>query len=291
MSDDAARRARLAEAVAGEYELLEELGRGGMATVHRARELALGREVAIKVMAPELLAVEGMAERFVNEARIAAALSHPHIIPIHAVRRHGDVLYFVMKYVAGRPLDAILRDAGPLPVDVVRAVLTQVGAALDAAHRRGVVHRDVKPANILIDEHGDAVVADFGIARVSEQPGRTQAGQTVGTPQYMSPEQCAGTPLSGAADQYALGVVAYELLTGRPPITGEGLVQVVWNMMHQRMVPVAERRADCPAALALAVHRMLAHDAADRFPSVADAIAALPALALAPDAPARRTLV
>lgn len=283
-------RARLAEAVADDYALLHELGRGGMASVHLARDLALDRLVAIKVMAPELAALPEMAERFLQEARIAAALAHPHIIPIYAVRRRGDLLYIVMRYVAGRPLDDVLRAAGPLPLPMVRAILTQVAAALEAAHRAGVVHRDIKPANILLDEHGDAVVADFGIARLAEQPGRTQAGQTVGTPEYMSPEQCAGGVVTGATDQYALGVVAYELLTGKPPFTGDSIVQIVWKMVHEAVQPLASRRPDCAGPVAVAVHRMLAHRAEDRWGSVTEAIAALGPLALGADDPQRAAL-
>ncbi len=280
----------LREAVEGDYEILSELGQGGMAAVFLARDLTLGRKVAIKVMAPQLMAVPGMAERFLQEARIAAALSHPHIIPIHAVRRRGDLLYIVMRFVAGRSLDRILAESGPLPAETVRAILTQVGGALEAAHRAGVIHRDIKPANILIDEQGDAVVADFGIARLGEQPGTTQAGQTVGTPEYMSPEQCSGGALTGAADQYSLGVVAYELLTGAPPFTGEGLVQIVWKMINESPAPLTSRVPGCDPVVAGTVHRMLARDAGERWPSVADAVAALPAVTFAADSPARRAL-
>ncbi|MCE9601572.1 MAG: protein kinase [Gemmatimonadetes bacterium] len=284
-------RRRLADATAGDYDILSELGRGGMATVYLAHDLSLDRRVAIKVMSPQLAAVDGMAERFLLEARVAAALSHPHIVPIHAVRRSGDLLYFVMKYVAGRSLDAVIAEVGPLRVPVVCRVLRQVGAALEAAHRSGIVHRDIKPANILIDERGDAVVADFGIARVAERRGLTQAGQTVGTPEYMSPEQCSGESLTGAADQYSLGVVAYELLTGAPPFTGDGLMQVVWRMVHEELVPLDMRRPDCEGAVATVVHRMLAHRADERWPSVADAVAALPTTAHGAADPVRDELI
>jgi serine/threonine-protein kinase len=282
---------RLAEATAHDYEILGELGHGGMATVFLARDLSLGRKVAIKVMSPQLLSVDGMAERFLMEARIAAALSHPNIIPIHAVRRSGDVLFFVMKHIAGRSLDRILLDHGPLPIDAVRAIVTQVGTALDAAHAAGVIHRDIKPHNILIDEHGDAVVADFGIARLTERPGMTQVGQAVGTPAYMSPEQCTGDAVTGAADQYSLGIVAYELLTGRPPFTGESLMQIVWRMVHEPAAPLASVRPECPASLAAAVHRMIEQQTTARWPTMRDAIAALPPLVPGPGDPVRRLLV
>lgn len=291
MTDIDPMRARLAEAIAGDYDLLEELGRGGMATVHLAHDRALDRRVAIKVMAPHLVAVDGMAERFLQEARVAAALSHPHIVPIHAVRRSGDLLYFVMRYVEGRSLDVILAERGPLPVPMVRAILTQVGSALEAAHRKGVIHRDIKPANILIDEHGDAVVADFGIARVGARPGTTEVGQTVGTPEYMSTEQCAGWALTGAADQYSLGVVAYELLAGAPPFRGATLLEVVWKMVNEPAMPVIVHRRDVAEGLSDAIERMMSRRADERFPSVSDAIASLPPLTLAPDDPVRRELI
>ncbi|MBK7907835.1 MAG: protein kinase [Gemmatimonadetes bacterium] len=291
MTDIDPMRARLAEAIAGDYDLLDELGRGGMATVHLAHDRALDRRVAIKMMAPHLVAVDGMAERFLQEARVAAALSHPHIVPIHAVRRSGDLLYFVMRYVEGRSLDVILAERGPLPVPMVRAILTQVGSALEAAHRKGVIHRDIKPANILIDEHGDAVVADFGIARVGARPGTTEVGQTVGTPEYMSTEQCAGWALTGAADQYSLGVVAYELLAGAPPFRGATLLEVVWKMVNEPAMPVIVHRRDVAEGLSDAIERMMSRRAEERFPSVSDAIASLPPLTLAPDDPVRRELI
>ena len=171
----------------GEYEVLTELGRGGMATVDLAHDIALDRKVAIKVMSPALFSGEGMVERFKREARTAAALSHPHIIPIFAVKESQDLLYFVMKFVEGRPLDSIIKEVGPLPIPMVQAILTQVGGALGYAHRHGVIHRDVKPANIMLDSEGWAVVTDFGIAKVAEVHGLTMTGATVGTPSYMSP--------------------------------------------------------------------------------------------------------
>src|SRR5712691_8888350 len=168
----------LRQATLGAYEVLAEVGHGGMATVYLAHDLALDRKVAIKVLEPALLLMgEGMAERFKREARTAAALSHPHIIPIYAVKEGEHVLYFVMKYVQGRPLDSVIRDVGPLPIPMVQAIVAQVGDALGYAHRHGVIHRDVKSANIMLDEEGWAVVTDFGIAE-----GLTMTGVTVGTP-------------------------------------------------------------------------------------------------------------
>src|SRR5438034_247225 len=218
---DAVRQATL-----GEYEILGELGRGGMATVYLAHDIALDRQVAIKVMAPALLAGEGMAERFKREARTAASLSHPNIIPIYAVRETEQTLYFVMKLIEGRPLDSIIHEIGPLPIPMVQAIVHQVGSALGYAHKRGVVHRDVKAANVMVDSDGWAVVTDFGIAKVAEAHGLTVTGATVGTPSYMSPEQCGAKDLTGASDQYSLGVVAYEMLTGRLPFTAVSVVTI-----------------------------------------------------------------
>src|SRR6266705_1963449 len=218
----------LREAALGEYEVLAELGHGGMATVYLAHDLALDRKVAIKVLAPALLLMgEGMVERFKREARTAAALSHPHIIPIYAVKESEHVLYFVMKYVQGRALDTVIRDVGTLPIPMVQTILAQVGDALGYARRHGVIHRDIKSANIMLDEDGRAVVTDFGIAKVVQAEGLTMTGVTVGTPTYMSPEQCATRDVTGASDQYSLGVVAYEMLTGRLPFQGESTMAVM----------------------------------------------------------------
>ena len=183
-------RQNLRDATLGEYEILAELGRGGMATVFLAHDISLDRKVAIKVMAPHLLEGEGMLERFKLEARTAAQLSHPHIIPIYAVRETDDVVYFAMKFIEGRPLDAIIKKMGPLPIPMVKDILTKVGQALGYAHRRNVVHRDVKPGNIMIDEESTPIVADFGIAKVTQGQGLTMTGAAIGTPSYMSPEQC-----------------------------------------------------------------------------------------------------
>src|SRR5947208_1202464 len=257
----------LRQATLGQYEILAELGRGGMATVYLAHDLALDRKVAIKVLAPALLLMgEGMVERFKREARTAAALSHPHIIPIYAVKESEHVPYFVMKYVQGRALDTVIRDVGTLPIPMVQTILAQVGDALGYAHRHGVIHRDIKSANIMLDEDGRAVVTDFGIAKVVQAEGLTMTGVTVGTPTYMSPEQCATRDVTGASDQYSLGVVAYEMLTGRLPFLGESTMAVMYAHFNERPRPVAELRPDCPPNLSAGVMRMLEKDPARRWP-------------------------
>ena len=259
----------------GEYEILGELGRGGMATVYAAHDIALDRRVAIKVISPSLGASPALVERFRREARTAASLSHPNIIPIYSVRHADRLLYFVMKHVDGRPLDSILRETGALPVPTVQAILGQVAGAVGYAHRHGVVHRDIKPGNILIDDEGWCVVTDFGIAKVAESEGLTTSGMMVGTPAYMSPEQCLSNNISGASDQYALGVVAYEMLTGRLPFPGTSMMSVMYAHVHVPVPAIEELRTECPPELAGAVMRMLAKEPGDRWPSIEEAVAAL----------------
>src|SRR3989475_319438 len=282
----------LRHATLGEYEILAELGRGGMATVYLAHDLALDRKVAIKVLAPALLLMgEGMVERFKREARTAAALSHPHIIPIYAVKESEHVLYFVMKYVQGRALDTVIRDVGTLPIPMVQTILAHVGDALGYAHRHGVIHRDVKSANIMLDEDGWAVVTDFGIAKVVQAEGLTLTGVTVGTPTYMSPEQIGTHEVTGASDQYSLGVVAYEMLTGKLPFHGESIMSVMYAHFNEPARPVTELRPDCPPNLAAAVMRMLEKDPARRWPSMDDLVAVCGRPSLRQDDPIRSEMV
>jgi serine/threonine protein kinase/alpha-tubulin suppressor-like RCC1 family protein/uncharacterized protein YjdB len=263
----------LRRATIGEYDIAGELGRGGMATVFLAHEIALDRKVAIKVMSPALLSSgKGMADRFKREARTAAKLSHPHIIPIYGVRESGKLLFFVMKYVEGIALDTIIKQHGALPIKMVQAVLAQAGGALDYAHRNGVVHRDIKPANIMVDIDGWVIVTDFGIAKVRESQGLTMTGATIGTPTYMSPEQCSAKEITGATDQYSLGIAAYEMLTGKVPFDADSVMSLMWQHFHEPPPPLLERRPDCPPVLAQAVERMLAKAAADRWPSLEEAI-------------------
>jgi serine/threonine-protein kinase len=193
---------------------------------------------------------EGMVERFKREARTAAALSHPHIIPIYAVKESHNILFFVMKYVSGRPLDAVIHDVGGLPIKMVQTIVAQLGDALAYAHRHGVIHRDIKSANIMLDDEGWAVVTDFGIAKVEAAQGLTMTGVTVGTPAYMSPEQCASVEVTGATDQYSLGVVAYEALTGRLPFRSTSSMTVMYAHFNERPEDVTKLRPDCPENLA-----------------------------------------
>lgn len=282
---------RVRHAALGEYEILTELGRGGMATVYLAHDIQLDRKVALKVMLPSLLEGDDMVERFRLEARTAAQLSHPHIIPIYAVRATENLVYFVMKFVEGRPLDAIIKELGPLPIPMVRSILSRVGEALGYAHRKGVVHRDIKPANLMIDVEGQPIVTDFGIAKVADARGLTMSGTMIGTPTYMSPEQCSAGDITGASDQYSLGVVAYQMIAGRVPFEAESIVGLLYKHVHEDPGDLLRARADCPPSLAAAVTRMLAKDPHARFPTMEAAVEAIGAVTLAFDDPIRTQLV
>jgi serine/threonine protein kinase len=280
----------LRQATIGEYDVQAELGRGGMAAVFLAHDVALDRKVAVKVMSPALLTGEGMAERFKREARTAASLSHPNIIPIYAVKESAHLLFFVMKFIEGRSLDSVIGEVGPLPIPLVQAVLHQVGDALGYAHRRGVIHRDIKPANIMVDSDGHTIVTDFGIAKVVEAKGLTMTGSTVGTPAYMSPEQCAARDITGASDQYSLGIVAYEMLTGKPPFDADTLVGLLYAQCHTPPTPITAVRSDLPTSIAAAVMRMLEKDPARRFATVEEAVKAIGGTPMDLDDPRREEM-
>jgi len=282
-------RGQLEKATQGEFEVLKELGRGGMAAVYLARDLALGRNVAIKVMAPGLLLGPGMVDRFRQEAVTVANLHHPNIVTIHTVRQAGRLHFFVMQVVEGGSLETLLERPEPLPVPLIQVILFQVGTGLSYAHRHGVIHLDIKPANVLLDGEGNAILTDFGIAKVATATNLTQTGSTIGTPSYMSPEQCRAGELSNASDQYSLGVVAYEMLSGEPPFSGAAFEIM---QAHNSEAPAAlrGRSPDCPPELEAAVLKMLAKDPEQRFPSVAEAIEAIGGYIPGPRDPVRLEL-
>ena len=263
---------RLRRATIGRYDIYAELGSGGMATVFLALDLALDRKVAIKVMSPSLANSPEAIERFRREARVAAALSHPNIIGIYAVGDDPDLAFYVMKFIEGRSLDSVIRDEGQQSVGFVQAVLQYAGTALEYAHQRGVVHRDIKPANFMLDKDGWLVVTDFGIAKMEEVQSLTLSGTLVGTPFYMSPEQFNGAALTGASDQYALGIVAYELLTGRTPFHAATLAEVMRGHLLDPPPAVRQVRPDVSVEMEAGLMRMIAKEPADRFPSLADAV-------------------
>ena len=225
-----------------EYEVIDELGRGGMAIVFKAKETELDREVAIKVLPFSLAFDKEFVERFQREARTSAKLEHPNIIPIYRVGKSGRVIYFVMKFLRGKPLSSVLaaRGAG-LPPAEIRRVLADVSRALAYAHKSGIVHRDIKPDNIMFDEHGHAVVTDFGIAKAASGGKLTGTGMSIGTPHYMSPEQAKAQALDGRSDIYSLGVVAYQCLTGAVPFDGEDSFSIGYkHIMEELPTPPLE---------------------------------------------------
>ncbi|MBA3658576.1 MAG: serine/threonine protein kinase, partial [Gemmatimonadales bacterium] len=248
-------------ALGPQYRLERELGRGGMGVVFLATDTTLDRRVAVKVVHPELTTHGSVVRRFLAEARTIARLRHQGIVAVHTAGSADGLLYYVMDEVEGESLRDRLNRELRLPAGDVERILADLAAALDAAARAGVVHRDVKPENVLLDAvTGRAMLADFGIARAMEgDTGDPATGQgvAVGTPAYMSPEQASGEAVDCRSDIYALGVVGYEMLTGHPPFRGAHRV-VVSKHIAERPVPVSRLRADAPAALAAAVMRALA---------------------------------
>ena len=263
----------LQEAVAGRYSIVRELGRGGMGIVFLAREVALERPVAIKLLPPSLAQSASHRTRFVKEARTAAALSHPHIVPIHSVEEHASLVFFVMGFVDGETLAERVARAGPLGSAEAVRVTQEVAWALAHAHAHDVIHRDVKPENILLERGGGrALVTDFGIAWANDAMTTSSAGKIVGTPRYMSPEQASGEPLDGRSDVYSLGAVAYFATTGRPPIDGTTAMAILANQVSQTPPSLAAARGDLPPRFVAAIDRCLAKDRAARWAS-AEALA------------------
>ncbi len=262
--------AKLAEATAGDYRVERELGRGGMATVYLAHDVNLDRKVAIKVMGADLFSAgDVLVDRFLREARTGARLNHPHIIPVYAVRQSKELIYFVMKFIDGKPLDDVIRKSGPLPIPLVARVIAQVADALAYAHRNGIVHRDIKPGNIMLDKEGWVILTDLGIAKVNDKSLLTATGSTIGTPTYMSPEQSTGSKeTSGASDQYSLGCVAFEMLTGQPPFVADSVIALIFQHNAEPPPPVQSLRPDTPGGIVAAVARMLEKAPEDRFASM-----------------------
>jgi serine/threonine protein kinase len=265
---------RVRRATIGRYDVYAELGAGGMATVYLALDLALDRHVAIKVLHPSLASAADNIERFKREAKVAASLDHPNIIGIYAVGDDPELAYFVMKYIEGRAVDSVVREHGAQTVPFVRSVVVAAGKALHYAHTKGVIHRDVKPANFMLDKEGWLVVTDFGIAKLEEAKGLTMTGSIIGTPYYMAPEQFQGVPVTAAADQYALGVVTYELLTGVQPFAGDTVAEVMKGHLFDPIPSVRTTRPDVPEALDATITKMLAKDPAERFATLEQAVAA-----------------
>jgi serine/threonine protein kinase len=258
---------RLARALKGRYEIDRMLGRGGMAAVYLAQDLVLERQVAIKVLPPDMTRDAQLVARFQQEAKTAARLDHPSIIPIHRVENEAGLVYIVMKYVSGQSLEDLL-DRGPLPIHHVRHILGEAALALGHAHRRHIVHRDVKPANIMLEEDGRVVLTDFGISKALQATTQiTGTGTIIGTPQYMAPEQAKGREVDGRADQYSLAVVGYRALTGKLPFEGDAH-SILYQQVHEPPPPLLDRRPDTPPDLRIALERALAKDSKARFPTM-----------------------
>src|SRR2546428_190693 len=262
---------RLARALAGRYTLVRELGQGGMATVYLGTDLKLGRQVAIKALPPTTRAYLGSG-RFQREVLLAAQLSHPHIVPLFEADEADGILFYVMGYVEGESLEDRLASEGPLPLADALRIAAEVGDALQYAHEVGVLHRDVKPANILLSR-AHAMVADFGIAKLMEQvkggqSSLTGAGLTPGTAEYMSPEQAGGAErLDARSDVYALAAVLYEMLVGEPPFTGPSVQAIVARVLTERPRPPRTVRPQVPPHVEHAIASGLAKVPADRPPS------------------------
>lgn len=255
----------------GDYRLEAVIGRGGMSIVYRAENMRLSSLVAVKVLAPELALNDVFRERFIHESRVAASLSHPNVIPIFDAGPYEDLLYIAMRYVAGPDLKSVLREHGALPPEQALLLVSQAGRALDAAHKRGLVHRDVKPANILIERGTDGdpdhvYLADFGITKHAlSQSGLTATGQFVGTIDYVAPEQILGKPIDGRCDIYSLGCVLYECLTGRVPFKKEHDAAVIWAQVEEQPPPPSTLLPALPAEIDEVIATSMAKDPDDRY--------------------------
>src|SRR4051794_3222543 len=250
----------------GRYRLDAQIGAGGMSTVYRAFDVTLERRVAIKLMHREIASDSDQLERFRREARSVAQLSHPHIVGVIDVGEDDGRPYIVFEYVEGETLKDRIRRMGSLPIDEAVAYAIEIARALGAAHARGIVHRDIKPQNVLIDEEGTAKVTDFGIARSLDDEGLTADGRVLGTTDYVSPEQALGHDVNGQSDLYSLGVVLYEMLTGDVPFHGENQVAVAMKHVREDLPDVQRLRPEVSAATAALLDRMTDQDPEHRSP-------------------------
>jgi serine/threonine protein kinase len=281
--------------IAGRYELASRIGSGGMGTVWRGRDLLLDRDVAVKLLHEGLAADASFAERFRREARAAASLSHPNIVAVYDTGdgEEGGVPFIVMEFVAGESLSALLRRNGPLPVEDTVRIGRAILAALAHAHARGLVHRDMKPGNVLFDaETKHAKVVDFGIAKgMEDTAGLTRTSGLIGTAAYLSPEQVSGKAATPVSDVYAVGCLLYACLTGEPPFGGDTAVVVAMKHLQEPVASLRERRPDVPPQLEAVIMHALAKDPADRFSSAQEMDAALAATGLDTQAASEPTVV
>jgi serine/threonine-protein kinase len=253
----------------GKYEVKDLLGAGGMATVYRAYQQEMDRFVAVKVLPPHPAMDPSYIERFRQEARTIARLQHPHILPVYDYGSEDDILYLVMAYIEGGALNDLIAE-GPLNLRQVEKILRETASALDYAHRQGIIHRDLKPANILLDSEGHALLADFGIAKLAEGGASLTGTALVGTPAYMSPEQGKGLPATARSDIYALGVVVYEMLTGRQPYAADTAMMLILRHIQDPIPNIAELVEGLPQSVNLVMQRVLAKDPAERYATATD---------------------
>jgi serine/threonine protein kinase len=260
---------------AGEYEILREIGRGGMGVVYLARERSLARDVAMKVLPPNLTYGKGVIGRFRREARTAAALEHPSIVPVYRIAPGGRLFWYTMKYLEGRSLAEVLLERKTMPLPATITILERIADALDYAHQRHVIHRDVKPANVMLEPRGHVVVMDFGIAKDAAGGTLARSEAILGTPYYMSPEQCKGETLTGAADQYSVGIMAYQMLCGRVPFDSKTVVDLLQKHCTEVPAPLKAMQPGLSRHVYEAVERAIAKNPNERFPSVTAFIRAL----------------
>ncbi|MCZ7546491.1 MAG: serine/threonine protein kinase [Anaerolineae bacterium] len=254
----------------GQYEIIEELGHGGMSTVYRARQASMGREVAIKVLAAELAREKGFMERFTKEVQLIALLEHPHILPVIDYGETNGAAYLVMRFLQGGSLSDRIKQ-GPFSLSEANAMLNQIASALDYAHRRGVIHRDLKPSNILMDKDGNCYLTDFGIAKIAHiDDGLTTTGHVMGTPAYMSPEQGLGLPINGRADIYALGLILYEMLVRRRPFTADSPPALIFQHVYHPPPRPTVLNPDLPQAVEEVVLKALAKRPEERYQTPMD---------------------
>src|SRR5690348_5258890 len=259
----------------GRYRLEDRIGAGGMSTVYRATDETLQRTVAIKLMNREIATDSDQLERFRREARAVAQLSHPHIVGVIDYGEDDGRPYIVFEYVEGETLKERIRRSGRLPITEAVAYAIEIARALGTAHARHIVHRDVKPQNVMIDEEGSAKVTDFGIARTLDEEGLTADGRVLGTTDYVSPEQALGRPVTGQSDLYSLGIVLYEMLTGEVPFKGENQVAVAMKHVREQIPDVQYKRPEVSSALAAVVDAATAKRIEDRYADDAELIADL----------------
>src|SRR5467141_776496 len=262
---------RLQRLVEGKYKVERMVGKGGMGAVFLAHDLTLEREVAIKVLPPDISMDEHIVKRFQQEAKTAAKLDHTNIIPIYRVESEGGLNYFVMKYIAGTSLEDVLDQKQTLTIDYIQRVLWEAACALGHAHQRAVVHRDVKPANIMFDHDGRVMLTDFGISKALQAAsGFTGTGMIIGTPHYMAPEQAKGATVDGRADQYSLGVVGYRMITGQLPFGGDSVHTILYKHIFEPAPRKSSIHQDMPPHLSEAISRALAKEVDQRYATMED---------------------